>query len=370
VAWQAEVLAGSPQSILCGLHASGEDSPNGVASQVSSPPSSPLEQAPADPWDLLSEAAGQVARLRTTSIPVPTNAAANQGDPVMAPPAKKLSAPTEAPNHAGANHSQPINNSMEQRRIQIARVSSSAVDCGDAQARPLVLVSDAVFLGAVLFLQFNALKQQQLLKHRRERELAVATAAAWGTRVAGSHRAGAAAGYGAPASHVLSASAWPPLKKSQPQPPASPAAGMRALFLTPPGAKRECAGTGVFIPRQAGAPAEPKKKPGKRTGTAPTDSFSGRLLDSLRILTAILITPAVCEQRAPLFFSRRASCRHSTSTSRISVLVPSTPAVSFLITVITFLKSLLINVALAGVMNEWHSQSHAPLVSLLRQMHW
>ncbi|EES01757.1 hypothetical protein BDA96_03G385000 [Sorghum bicolor] len=226
---KAEVLAGSPQSILCGLHASGEDSPNGVASQVSSPPSSPLEQAPADPWDLLSEAAGQVARLRTTSIPVPTNAAANQGDPVMAPPAKKLSAPTEAPNHAGANHSQPINNSMEQRRIQIAR--------------------------------FNALKQQQLLKHRRERELAVATAAAWGTRVAGSHRAGAAAGYGAPASHVLSASAWPPLKKSQPQPPASPAAGMRALFLTPPGAKRECAGTGVFIPRQAGAPAEPKKKP-------------------------------------------------------------------------------------------------------------
>lgn len=228
---KAEVLAGSPQSILCGLQASGEDSPNGVASQVSSPPSSPLEQAPADAWDLLNEAAGQVARLRTTSIPVPTNAAANQGHPVMPPAAKKLAAPAEAPKAAGANLSQP-NNAMEQRRIQIAR--------------------------------FNALKQQQLLKHRRERELAVATAAAWGTRVAGSHRAGAAGtGYGAPAPHVLSASAWPPLQKSQQQqpPPASPAAGMRALFLTPPGAKRECAGTGVFIPRQAGAPAEPKKKP-------------------------------------------------------------------------------------------------------------
>ena len=129
------MLAGSPQSILCGLHASWEDSPNGVASQVSSPPSSPLDQAPADPWDLLSEAAGQVARLRTTSIPVPTNAAANQGHPVM-PPAKVVSAPAEAPKAAGANHSQP-NNSMEQRRIQIARVSPSAVDCGDAQSRPL-----------------------------------------------------------------------------------------------------------------------------------------------------------------------------------------------------------------------------------------
>jgi hypothetical protein len=35
---------------------------------------------------------------------------------------------------------------------------------------------------------------------------------------------------------------------------------MRAVFLTPPGAKRERNGTGVFLPRPAGAPAEPKKK--------------------------------------------------------------------------------------------------------------
>jgi hypothetical protein len=60
----------------------------------------------------------------------------------------------------------------------------------------------------------------------------------------------------------LNPSAWPPLQKTQNQPaPPTGAAGMRAVFLTPPGAKRECTGTGVFIPRQAGAPAEPKKKP-------------------------------------------------------------------------------------------------------------
>lgn len=137
---QAEVLAGSPQSILCGLHqASGEDSPNGVASQFSSPPSSPLEQPPADPWDLLNEAAGQVARLRTNSIPVPTNAAAHPGHHVV-PPAKKPSAPTEIPKAPVANHAQP-NNSVEQRRIQIARVSTtSAIDCGHAQAFPLCLI--------------------------------------------------------------------------------------------------------------------------------------------------------------------------------------------------------------------------------------
>uniref|UniRef100_A0A804QV47 Uncharacterized protein n=1 Tax=Zea mays TaxID=4577 RepID=A0A804QV47_MAIZE len=223
---------GSPaNSILCGLQDYGEDSPNGAASKVCSPPSSPLERPPADPWDVLKEAAGQVARLRTNSTPVPTNdAAANQGLPVT-PPAKKLSAPAET---AKANHSQPPNNSVEERRIQIAR--------------------------------FNALKQRQLLKHRRDRELAVATAAAWGTSVAGSHRAAAAAagGYGAPAPapapRVLSSYAWPPLQKQR-QAPASPE-GVRALFLAPPpGATRECAGTGVFIPRQAGAPAEPKKRP-------------------------------------------------------------------------------------------------------------
>jgi hypothetical protein len=286
VAWgQAQVLAGSPQSILCGLHASGEDSPNGAASQVSSPPSSPLEKTPADHWDLLKEAAGQVARMRTTSgILVATNAGAHQRHPVP-PLAQKLSAPAEAPKAAGANlpQAQP-KNSMEHRRIQIARVSSYAADCGVAQASPLSFLVFSWFLTAFslsLSLQFNALKQQQLLKHMRERELAVATAAAWGTSVAGSHRA---AGYRAPAPHVLSSSAWPTLQKQQQQQQqraASPA-GMRAVFVAPPGAKRECAGTGVFIPRQAGAPAEPKKRPGTRTtDNERTDAFFSAPPDSL-----------------------------------------------------------------------------------------
>jgi hypothetical protein len=143
------------------------------------------------------------------------------------------------------------------------------------------LVSDSVFPLSLLSLQFNALKQQQLLKHMRERELAVATAAAWGTSVAGSHRA---AGYRVPAPHVLSSSAWPTLQKQQQQQQqraASPA-GMRAVFVAPPGAKRECAGTGVFIPRQAGAPAEPKKRPGTRTtDNERTDAFFSAPPDSL-----------------------------------------------------------------------------------------
>lgn len=60
----------------------------------------------------------------------------------------------------------------------------------------------------------------------------------------------------------LSASAWPPLQhvKQQNQQYGS---GMRALFLGNPSGRRECAGTGVFLPRRVDSPAEPRKKPGE-----------------------------------------------------------------------------------------------------------
>ncbi|CAL4960437.1 unnamed protein product [Urochloa decumbens] len=281
---KAEVMAGSPQSILCGLAASGEESPNGVASQVSSPPSSPLEQQPADPWDVLHEAAGQVARLRSDSIPVPKNAATHRGH-AAAPPAKQTFAPAPAPKAAVADHHQP-NNLLEQRR-----------------------------------------KVAQMLKHQREQELAAATAAAWGTRICGPKRT---SGYGV-APPVLNPSAWPPLQKAQQ--PAASTAGMRALFLTPPGAKRECAGTGVFIPRQAGAPAEAKKKPGKRQPASGTCLFVCSPTGFFMIFWLISPLPlGIWRQPAPPFSSRRASCRRSISTSRTSGPVPSTLAASLLIT--------------------------------------
>lgn len=62
----AKVMATSPQSTLCdsGIwSASNEGSPKGP-SQVSSPPSTPLEHGKDDAWDILYAAAGQVGRMK------------------------------------------------------------------------------------------------------------------------------------------------------------------------------------------------------------------------------------------------------------------------------------------------------------------
>ncbi|KAL6841341.1 hypothetical protein ACP4OV_028859 [Aristida adscensionis] len=225
-----EVTVGSPQSTLCGLPKSGQESPVGGESKGNSPPSSPLEQPPADPWEVLAEAAGQVARMRVANaIPVPTNQYGFHGTGAFVPPARKPSPPppVAAPAHkapAGVYYP-PFAHLVSQRQMQAAR--------------------------------FHLLKQQQLLKLQRERQLAAA--AAWG---AGDKAANAPLG--------LSPAAWPPLQKAQQHhAPAPPAVGMRAVFLSPHGAKSERTGTGVFLPRPAGAPAEPRKKSGCSTVLVP-----------------------------------------------------------------------------------------------------
>lgn len=59
------------------------------------------------------------------------------------------------------------------------------------------------------------------------------------------------------------ASAWPTPQQSQQQPQQRPpGSGMRAVFLGNLTTKRESTGTGVFLPRQIGAPTEPLKKRG------------------------------------------------------------------------------------------------------------
>jgi hypothetical protein len=103
------------------------------------------------------------------------------------------------------------------------------------------------------------LKHQQLLQQQRERQIA-----AWRAQQQGAGAKGAVCGGNAP--FGLNQEAWPPLQK--PQQHHVSAAGMRAVFLTTPGAQRERTGTGVFLPRPVGVPAEPRKKSG--ASVAPT----------------------------------------------------------------------------------------------------
>ncbi|KAF5812041.1 hypothetical protein HanXRQr2_Chr04g0188221 [Helianthus annuus] len=54
-----------------------------------------------------------------------------------------------------------------------------------------------------------------------------------------------------------SVSAWLASQQAQPQPQRLPRSGM---WVANPSSKRESTGTGVFLPRQTGAPTEPSKK--------------------------------------------------------------------------------------------------------------
>ncbi|KAA8516353.1 hypothetical protein F0562_016646 [Nyssa sinensis] len=64
-----------------------------------------------------------------------------------------------------------------------------------------------------------------------------------------------------------SVSAWPTLQQSQQQ--LQPGSGMRAVFLRNPRPKRECAGTGVFLPRRIGNSIETRTKPACSTVLLP-----------------------------------------------------------------------------------------------------
>ncbi|TVT96675.1 hypothetical protein EJB05_58118 [Eragrostis curvula] len=130
-----EVTVGSPQSTLCGLPKSGQETPNDGASKGNSPPSSPLEQRPADPWELLYEAAGQVARMRAgSSVPVPSNAYGFTGHAgaAFSSPARKPSppppvAPPPAVKAPAGGYYHPFAHIVTQRQMQAAQVRCSTV---------------------------------------------------------------------------------------------------------------------------------------------------------------------------------------------------------------------------------------------------
>ncbi|XP_007009141.2 PREDICTED: uncharacterized protein LOC18585980 [Theobroma cacao] len=232
------VLASSPQSTLSGLGSwstSSNGSPNGP-SQVPSPPTTPFG-AQNDTWDLIYAAAGQVARLKMSNeAPKYTSFNYGRGLPKAQSHAVMRNSSSGLYPSQGLSYNLAQTNQYHGRQEQVLKPQ-----CGAVMARQVKASN------------WQAQLQQQQQQHIQSR--------ARNNNVVGVRPLG------------LPQSSWPPLQvqsQQQQQPQHNSGSGMRAMFLSGSGSvKRECAGTGVFLPRRYGNPPEPRKKSGCSTVLLP-----------------------------------------------------------------------------------------------------
>lgn len=224
------VMASSPQSTLSGIGSwsvSSNGSPNGP-SQVSSPPMTPFSAQNDASWDLISAAAGQVARLKISSEAPKCSNDALYGR------AFSNNNPTSGL-YSNQSLSSPLFQS-NQFQQQVSKPQCAAAVWG-RQARPAYPAQP----------QF----QPQQIQSRA------------GSEFTGCENARCGRPLGLPQS------SWPALQ-AQSQLQQNSRSGMQAVFLNGSGgAKRQCAGTGVFLPRRAGNPTEYRKRPGCSTVLVP-----------------------------------------------------------------------------------------------------
>ncbi|PWA78866.1 hypothetical protein CTI12_AA211790 [Artemisia annua] len=109
--------------------------------------------------------------------------------------------------------------------------------------------------------QFQLLKQQQMMKQQQYLQMI--------QQQQSRKRNESVNGNGNGRNVTAPLSAWPTPQQSQQQQTRTTGSGMRAVFLGNPTTKRESTGTGVFLPRQVGAPVEPNKKRGCSTVLLP-----------------------------------------------------------------------------------------------------
>ncbi|KAJ4719924.1 TIP41-like protein [Melia azedarach] len=224
-------VAGSPESTLSGIGSwsvSSNGSPNG-SSLVSSPPTTPFG-GQNDTWDLISAAAGQVARLKMSNSTeaVKYNNNNSHAKTLVAPP--KSSSPVHAirnPNF-GLYAGQSLNFDLANTNQYKQYVNDDAVlktQCGGFVRGRQQVIRPPTWSS-----------QPQQIQNK--------------VRNFGYENARCGRPLGQPAQ-----SAWPPLQVHQQKPQ------QRPVFLGGSGGvKRECAGTGVFLPRRYGNNAPESRK--------------------------------------------------------------------------------------------------------------
>lgn len=225
-------LSGSPQSTLFGVlgackQGSSRGSPT-CPSQASSPP--PMNR-PDVSLDLLYAAAGEVARIRM--MEESAGLYHNNGGIWSAPPRKTSPVPVCPKNHKQSLGSFSTNQpQLSYQQLQVAQFQRLKQQQMIKQVQGQGVLGN----GKGGFRQFPLNQSHQQMSENRARN-------------------------GVQGTLNLPNSAWPTLQQSQQQQPNS-GSGMRAVFLGNPGPKRECAGTGVFLPRRVGTQTETRKKPG------------------------------------------------------------------------------------------------------------
>ncbi|RVX05986.1 hypothetical protein CK203_018662 [Vitis vinifera] len=253
-------MAGSPQSTLCAVgggcgckQASSRGSPISP-SQVSSPPAT---------WDLLYAAAGEVAKIRMND----EEYGYQQSRGLLAPPRKPspISVPVKNAN-TDADSTPTIR--------FLTSISATQTATNDEAAAPGRLGRTTAEGNWPLPTPASDPEQ------RKNNEVGI-------------NRSNRPLG--------LSLSAWPPLQaQQQQQQPQQGGSGMRVVFLGTHGSRKECAGTGVFLPRRVGNPPEMRKKSGCSTALLPARVVQALNLKLDDVDAAVKLRSSygfACEQR-------------------------------------------------------------------------
>nr|XP_034913948.1 uncharacterized protein LOC118048395 isoform X5 [Populus alba] len=230
------VLSGSPQSTLCAVG-------SGCGCEQGSSRGSPSGSSPPATWDLLYAAAGEVERMKMN----------NEEGCGFNNPSRGLLGPPRKPSPVSMSFKNPnsdVSLYQQQQSLSYQKLQASQqlrVQQQMMQQQLQQQQQQSVWGGknkgtGVLFPQQP--QQTQSVVQNRGRNVTSVSRGPLG----------------------LSASAWPPLRNSaqqqlQQHSNSQGGSGMRAVFLGNPGGKKECAGTGVFLPRQIGARTESRKKP-------------------------------------------------------------------------------------------------------------